>query len=70
MQHYVIKFVSGLRQVGGFLRFPLVSSPYKTHCHNITEILLKVALNTMILIHPTMIQYYDFLIFESGVKQS
>ena len=27
----------------------LVSSTYKTDCHNITEILLKVALNTIIL---------------------
>ena len=35
IQHYVIKFVSDLRQVGGFL------------CHDITEILLKVALNTI-----------------------
>jgi hypothetical protein len=34
-QHYVIKFVSNLWQVGGFLR------------HDITEILLKVALNTI-----------------------
>jgi hypothetical protein len=37
IQHYVIKFVSDLRQVGGFLqvlRFP-------------PEILLKVALNTI-----------------------
>ena len=38
MQHYVIKFVSELRQVGGFL---------KTDRHDITEILLKVALNTI-----------------------
>jgi len=35
IQHYVIKFVSDLRQVGGFLR------------HDITEIFLKVALNTI-----------------------
>jgi hypothetical protein len=33
--HYVIKFVSDLQQVCGFL------------CHNIFEILLKVALNTI-----------------------
>ena len=47
VQHYVIKFVSDLRQVGGFLpvlRFP---QPIKTDCHNITGILLKVALNTI-----------------------
>ena len=35
VQHYVIKFVSDLRQFGGFLR------------HNISEILLKVALSTI-----------------------
>ena len=44
MQHYVIKFVSNLRQVGSF---SLVSSTNKTDCHNITEILLKVALSTI-----------------------
>ena len=44
MQQYVIKFVNGLEQVGGFLwllRFPI---PVK-----LTEILLKVAINTITL---------------------
>ena len=48
IQHYVIKFASDLRQVGGFhwvLRFP----PSIKLCYKITEILLKVALNTIIL---------------------
>ena len=45
IQYYVIKFVSDLQQVGGFSPGALVSSN-KTDCHNITEILLKVALNT------------------------
>jgi len=44
MQHYLIKFVSDLRQVGGFLRF---SPPNKTDRHDISEILLKVALSTV-----------------------
>ena len=47
IQHYVIKYVSDLWHVGGFhrvLRFPI---PIK--CHDITEILLKVALNTITL---------------------
>jgi hypothetical protein len=51
IQHYVIKFVSELRQAGGFLRvlrYP-VSSTNKSDRHDITEILLKVALNTIIL---------------------
>jgi hypothetical protein len=44
IQHYVIKFVSYLWQVGGFF---VVSSTNKTDRYNITEILLKVALNTI-----------------------
>jgi len=47
VQHYVMKFVSDLRQVGGFLWF---SSTNKTDRHDITEILLKVALNSTTLL--------------------
>jgi hypothetical protein len=47
VQHSVIKFVSDLRQVDGFLRGPPVSSTNETDRHDITEILLKVALNTI-----------------------
>ena len=46
IQHYVIKIVGDMRQVSGFiwgLRLPLP----KKHCHDITEILLKVVLNTI-----------------------
>ena len=46
MQHYVIEFVSDLRQVEGFL-WALVSSTDKTDRHDIAEILLKVALSTI-----------------------
>jgi hypothetical protein len=49
IQHYVIKFVSDLRQFEDFFLSTLVSSTNKTDCHNINEILLKVALNTKIL---------------------
>jgi hypothetical protein len=42
----VIEIVSNLRQVGGF-QGTLVSSSNKTDGHDITEILLKVALNTI-----------------------
>ena len=49
MQHYVIKLVSDLRQVGGFLLGTLVSSTNKTDRNNITKILLKVALAGKIL---------------------
>ena len=44
IQHYVIKFVSDLRQGTP------VSTTNKTDRHNIAEILLKVALNTITLI--------------------
>ena len=38
IQHYVIKFVNDLRQVGGFLR---VSSTNRTDRYDITEILFE-----------------------------
>jgi hypothetical protein len=47
VQHYVIKFVSDLRQVSGFLQGPPISSTNKTDRQDITEILLKVALSTI-----------------------
>jgi hypothetical protein len=43
----VIKFVSDLRQVGDFPPGIPVSSTNKTVRHDIDEILLKVALNTI-----------------------
>jgi hypothetical protein len=46
IQHYLIKLVSDLRQVGGFSPGTPVSSTNKTDCHDIAELLLKVALNT------------------------
>jgi hypothetical protein len=50
----LIKFVSDLRQVGGFLQGTPVSSTNKTYSHARTEILLKVALNTINQTHPRM----------------
>ena len=41
--------VGDLRKVGGFLRVLLISPINKTDRHNIAEILLKVALNTITL---------------------
>ena len=46
IQHYVIMFVSDLRQVGVFLR-TLLSTTNKIDRHDIPEILLKVSLNTI-----------------------
>ena len=42
---YMIKFVSDLRQVGGFIRVLRFPPSDKTDHHDITETLLKVALN-------------------------
>ena len=47
--HYVIKFVSDLRQVGGFLRILQFPLPIKLTATDITEILLKIELNTITL---------------------
>ena len=44
---YFITFVSDLRQGGGFFPGSQVSSIDKTDCHDIIEILLKVAFNTI-----------------------
>ena len=49
MQHHTIKFVSDLRLAGGFLPGTPVSSTNKTGRHDMAEILLKVALNTIYL---------------------
>jgi hypothetical protein len=46
LQLYVIKFVSDLRQVSFFFLGPPFSPTNKTDRHNITEIFLKVELNT------------------------
>ena len=45
MQHYVIKVVSDLRQVGGFSRYSGLLHQKKTNLRDIAEILVKVALN-------------------------
>jgi hypothetical protein len=49
IQHYVIKFVSDLRQVRGFCPCTLVFSTNKTDRNDIIEILLKVALSSITL---------------------
>jgi hypothetical protein len=47
IQHYVMKFVSYLRQVSDFLQVTWFPPPIKLITTIITEILLKVALNTI-----------------------
>jgi hypothetical protein len=46
IQNHVIQFVSDLRQVGGFSPGTPMFSTNKTNRHDITEILLRVALST------------------------
>jgi len=46
LHHYVIKFVSYLRQVGGF-HLVIWFSLSKSDRHDIAKILLKVTLNTI-----------------------
>ena len=55
IQHYVRKFVSDFRQVGGFLRVLQFPPPIKLLSLDITEISLKVALNTTTL----TLKFYD-----------
>ena len=47
IQHYVIKFVIDLCQVGRFFHVLWFYSTNKTDRHNINEILMKVALSTI-----------------------
>jgi hypothetical protein len=47
IQHYVIKFVSDLQQVAGFLQVLWDFSTNITDHYDIAEILLKVASNTI-----------------------
>ena len=47
IEHYVINYISELWQVGGFFPGTAVSSTSKTDRHDIAEILLKAALNTI-----------------------
>jgi len=53
-QHYVIKFVSDFRKINGFLHVLRFPPPIKLTA-TITEILLKVALNTETLTPKTLI---------------
>jgi hypothetical protein len=69
IQHYVIKFVSDLPPVCGFLQGTPVSSSNKTDCHDINEILLKVVLNTIIPFLSTMYVYCVFLAMLKCPKQ-
>jgi hypothetical protein len=68
----VIKFVSDLQQVGGFHPGTLVPPPIKLTHHDITKILLKVALNTINLYLNLIIdiKWNDLFIFDRQRKMS
>ena len=57
IQYYVIKYVSDLRQVGGWLRYSC-SSSNKIDRNDITEIFWKMALNTINQTKPFMYRCY------------
>jgi hypothetical protein len=63
IQHYVIKFLHWLATGQWFSPGTTVSSTNKTERHDITEILLKVTLNTIN--QPTIILYSDPCIAKS-----
>ena len=65
IQHYVIKYVSDLLQVGGFLRVIRLPPPIQIYCYDITEILLKVALSTINQIKPTVWYFLCFILLLS-----
>ena len=65
IQHYMIKFVSDWRQVGGFFMIAFTNT---TDRHNIAELLLKVALNTItqnlfLLLEGIMQEYRCHVVF-------
>jgi hypothetical protein len=64
IQHYMIKFVSETRR--WFSQGTSVSSTNKTDCHYITEILLKVALNTINQSKPTIFKGVETFVFRGS----
>ena len=65
IQHYVIKFFTNLRQVG-FSLGTMVSFTNKTDFNDITEILLKVVLNTITLIPNSQKSSSGILVFSNN----
>ena len=67
VQHYVKKFVGDLRLVGGFLRFP---PTINTDRHDVTEMLLNVALKTKQMIKSLLykITAITMLLFDPRIQ--
>ena len=64
IQHYVIKFVSDLRPVSGFLRVLVFPPPIKLT----TTILLKVTLNTIAITLNAVLYKFYLVITSIGIK--
>ena len=69
IQHYVIKFVSDLRQVSSFLRIFRFPPTIKVTVDDITEILLKVALNTITIALTKQQCVHMYFLGQQGSKQ-
>ena len=68
IQHYVIKFVSDLRQVSVFFPGAPVFFNNKTDRHDITEILLKVVLSTINQTRMYLIVTHVIYLFKKSLK--
>ena len=66
----MIMFVSDLWQVGGFLHVLRFSSTNKTGHHDINEVLLKVALNTITLTLCCEATIYQYVRHAGSIRQS
>ena len=58
IQHYMIMLLGYLRHISGFPLGTRISTTNKTDCHDIIEILLKVALNSITITVSTYNLYY------------
>jgi hypothetical protein len=65
----VINFVSDLKQVGGFLRVIRFPPTNKIDCHDITEILSKVALNTIKPTNQSNFHFYFLYFTQTLLKE-
>ena len=65
----MINFVSDLKQVGGFLRVIRFPPTNKIDCHDITEILSKVALNTIKPTNQSNFHFYFLYFTQTLLKE-
>ena len=68
IKHYVIKFVVELQQAGVFIWVLQFPPPKKNDRHDITEILLKVALNTNLKVYIIKSENIHIYIYKTRLK--